>query len=311
MPPGLVRFRDGRIEPPWSCELIAAYQCNISCSHCNQASPIRRKGYPDAATVTRDFSRMAPIYHARYAKIVGGEPLLHPEFARVVEALRATGIADGILLLTNGMLLPRLPDASWKLLDRIEVSVYPETGVDADFIARMLDKATAMGVEIRFVAFDDFRVSFSRPGTDDENLIRRIYLTCKMARVWGCQVIHDGHFHKCVQSIHVPTVIGAPPESARLDAVPIDGGPDMRGRILDFLRSRQPLRACRHCLGVVGRVEPHRLVARADWLAEHDAPTEALVDFEALERLEAGEDLSPGQGRTVAENRIERARAVA
>lgn len=299
---GVARMRNGKIEPPYSCELIAAYQCNISCSHCNQASPIRKKGYPDAETVYRDFSRMARIYHARFAKIVGGEPLLHPDFAHVVRALRRSGISEQILLLTNGMLLDRMPEETWRLIDRIEVSVYPETPVDAAMIERMCRQADALGVTIKFVAFDHFRVSFSRPGTDDDNLIRRIYRTCKMAHVWGCQVIHNGHFHKCVQSIHVPAVIGAPPESAQRDGIRISDSPDLQDRIRRYLYSDEPLHACRHCLGVAGRIEAHRLVERGNWLAEHEEASEALIDFDTLRRLEEGLESELGGGRVIAEN---------
>lgn len=295
-PPDVARIVDGKIMPPYSCEVIAAYQCNIACARCNQASPIRHRGYAEPETVLRDFSRLARVYHASVVKIVGGEPLLHPDLPAVIRALRESGIGEKVLLLTNGMLLPRMTEETWRLLDRIEVSVYPDTGLDDQHMHAWAEAAESHGVELHFFRFDRFRVTFSRAGTRDENLVRRIYETCRLAHVWGCQNIHQGYFYKCVQSIHVPSIIGAPSESARQDGIRLTDDPGLRDELYRYLHSPEPLNACRHCLGVAGRLEDHRLVNRAEWLSGHDAPSEMLVDHERLRGLEAGQDYDFAQG---------------
>jgi hypothetical protein len=47
-------------------------------------------------------------------KIMGGEPLLHPEITRILEVLKTTGISRTIRLFTNGLLLHRMDDAFWR-----------------------------------------------------------------------------------------------------------------------------------------------------------------------------------------------------
>lgn len=298
--PAVVRLVDGKLEPPYSCEVIAAYQCNISCARCNQASPIRHRGYADPTTVRRDFSLLASVYRASVVKIVGGEPLLHPDLPAVIRALRQSGISKKVLLLTNGMLLSRMTEETWRLLDAIEVSVYPDSGLDDQHMRTWTEAADRHGVALRFVRFDRFRVTFSRSGTQDEDLVRRVYRTCRLAHVWGCQNIHQGYFYKCVQSIHVPAIVGAPPESARQDGIRLTDDPGLRDELYRYLHSPQPLHACRHCLGVAGRLEDHHLVDRAQWLSGHDAPTEHLLDYERLRGLEAGQDFDFAQGVPIA-----------
>ncbi|MEJ2038869.1 MAG: 4Fe-4S cluster-binding domain-containing protein, partial [Desulfosarcinaceae bacterium] len=180
-----------------SCEINAVDHCNITCLDCNHASPPLKAHFADPDRVYHDLSTLSKVYRADWLKIVGGEPLLHPDLPSLVDAVRRSGISKKILLVTNGLLLKQMPEAVWEAIDQLELSIYPETGLDEAKQMQIQEQARSHGVHLLRSTYSNFRRTFSITGTDDSNLVRRIYRTCKLANLWGCQSIHEGHLYKC------------------------------------------------------------------------------------------------------------------
>jgi hypothetical protein len=68
-------------------------------------------------------------YRFRELKIHGpGEPTLWKHFDAGVAALRQADLADCLVLETNGKSLDRISRQSWRHLDRVSISLYPEHG---------------------------------------------------------------------------------------------------------------------------------------------------------------------------------------
>jgi MoaA/NifB/PqqE/SkfB family radical SAM enzyme len=87
---------------PILAHLIVTRRCNLSCDYCNE--------YDDhSAPVPLDAlrRRIAALARLRTAIVTlsGGEPLLHPELAAVIQAIRQAGM--NVSLITNGFLLTR------------------------------------------------------------------------------------------------------------------------------------------------------------------------------------------------------------
>ena len=78
-----------------------------------------------ASALARDLSVAARVLAPRVFKLVGGEPLLHPELVELVEVARRAAIAPRISLTTNGLLLPRMSEPFWRGLDAVTISLYP------------------------------------------------------------------------------------------------------------------------------------------------------------------------------------------
>ena len=96
---------------PAICDVSVTNVCNAACDFCgfardkNLAGPRR---YIDLA----GFSRALPILRRRrirYMTFQGGEPLVHPEIAALVQAAAEAGIECG--LITNGWFLPERIEA--------------------------------------------------------------------------------------------------------------------------------------------------------------------------------------------------------
>lgn len=271
---------DGIIIPPTHLELIVTDHCNISCRNCNHASPIMVQWFADPDIVYRDFAILAKFYRPRFIKVLGGEPLLHPNLDRVIMAARASGICDNFLLTTNGILLNRASDAIWEAVDAVEVNLYPSQFKALENINLAKAKAKAFGKRLTVNRYDQFRATFSMQGTSDEALINQIYGTCKIANLWGCHAVKAGYFYKCPQSIYIPELTG---KLVASDRVEINESHSFQEQLLEFINSPIPLSACANCMGTVGILENHEMIPSRRWHTSIDKPLEELVDLDYLD----------------------------
>jgi organic radical activating enzyme len=193
---------DGKIQNG-QLELNVVENCNLTCRSCSHLSPILPKRRVDAATVEHDLRLLSGHYHAEWLKLVGGEPLLHPDLVSIADAIRRSGVADRIYLVTNGVLLPRMGPDLWEAMDWIEVSLYPGRSLSEEQQAGCWSAAGRAGTGLSFRRRDEFRTSYSEVGTADVTLSRAIYRTCAVAHQWKCHSVADGRFFKCPHS-YVP-----------------------------------------------------------------------------------------------------------
>ncbi|MGA3282062.1 MAG: 4Fe-4S cluster-binding domain-containing protein [Smithella sp.] len=279
-----------KIIPSNFCEINAVDHCNITCMDCNHASPAVKMRIANPDFVFRDLSTLSRYYRSPMIKILGGEPLLHPNILALVKEIRHSGISRKIRLVTNGILLPQMKDEVWKEIDEIEISVYPQTQhLLTSHMADIYQSARLHQVTIIRYFYANFRAAFSTIGTTDHALTQRIYNTCRFARLWGCQSIYEGYFFKCPHSIYIPDILDrAVSYDRREDGVRIIGTSAFSGKLKKFLSSRNPLRACRYCLGSVGMLRPHKLINTACLKSVYAVPIEEMVDYEKLLRLENG-----------------------
>lgn len=267
-------------------EVVVTHHCNLRCRACAYLSPVQHPDQADPRSLRRCLTALAGCFHASEARILGGEPLLHPRLADVLAAVRESGICDSIRLITNGVRLNRAPAQIWDALDEISVSVYPGCELDGTTIDSVRRTADAHGVRLKFKTFKLFRESYSETGTGDEDLVERVYRTCQMAHSWRCLTVWRDHLYRCPQSLFLPSAL----ESLDLadEGIPISTDPEFASRLLEFLEDPHPLAACRHCLGSVGALLPNTQVRRrVDWRMTQTPTTEELIDRKHLKHLEA------------------------
>jgi hypothetical protein len=276
----------GRISPPYSCEINAVDHCNIACMDCNHASPGAGKAVASPSAVLNDLSLLSRHYKSYALKIVGGEPLLHPDLLSLLRAVRESNICEYISLVTNGTLLSQMADEIWAELDEVELSIYPGTRPMLETHLPSVQRSAARHqVKLVISPYEEFRITFSTIGTADAGLTRRIYRNCRLANLWGCQSVHEGYFFKCPKCIYVPRILDAPVRyDYREDGLKITDSPDFLRQLSEYLGSQEPLSACRYCLGSSGKHRPHRLVKASEWVHIQARPIEELVDYGKLTR---------------------------
>ena len=125
--------------------------------------------FADPAAFVRDFEALATVFHSRELRIVGGEPLLHPDLPRFLAEARRIGIADSIVVYTNGVLLHRVPEQFWRLIDELRVSVYPgiRRRLDDEACARLCD---LHGVRLHFERYQTFGQTLIGKHIEDRRL---------------------------------------------------------------------------------------------------------------------------------------------
>lgn len=273
---------NGKIYNPNACEVNLVYHCNLSCRGCSHLSPIFTNYFVEPLQVFKDFSTLGKYYRSKYIKIIGGEPLLHPNLIEIIDAVRSSGVSEHIQVVTNGHLLAKIIDSFWQKVDEVCISVYPEKEVNLEHLEEIEYKARLHNVVLEYYYFDNFRESYSEVGTKDTELVQRIYTTCKIAHTWHSHTIAEGYFYKCPQSLFLPKVINKNILKDAQDGIKISNSSEFGEELLAYLNATEPLKSCYHCLGSVGKLFPHEQIARSQWRSQQQYSTEELIDREYL-----------------------------
>lgn len=261
-----------------SVEYSLTEHCNISCHACAHASPLLPEKFADIAAFARDFEALAKVLHTRELRIVGGEPLLHPELLQFLSEARRIGIADSIVIYTNGVLLHQVPDDFWRLIDELRISAYPgvRRRLDDEACARLCE---SHGVKLRIEHFKTFSQTLIGKRMEDRKLVKAIYRACHTAT--ECHTVHDGRFYKCPMAPIMASWLALRQidfESPATDGVALHDNPTLHRDLERYLDSTAPLAACSYCLGSSGEAVPHRQLDRAGCAAWVNEDSQASID---------------------------------
>jgi MoaA/NifB/PqqE/SkfB family radical SAM enzyme len=75
--------------------------CNFSCTHCIREEPVHGSFLP-FEVVEKVLAETQPYHNVNYVAFTGGEPTLHPDFAKIVQLVTTYGYRFGFV--TNGWL---------------------------------------------------------------------------------------------------------------------------------------------------------------------------------------------------------------
>lgn len=120
------------VQNPCSLEIHLAEHCNLNCIGCSHYAPLAEPGFCDLEALEESLNKLSKIRKSiGVIRLLGGEPLLNPDAARVFRLVRARFKDVKIVLVTNGLLLAsdKLPEAFWEEAKRCNVvvglTVYP------------------------------------------------------------------------------------------------------------------------------------------------------------------------------------------
>jgi hypothetical protein len=251
---------DGHIQTR-SLEAHIVDHCNLTCLECCSLSPLLPARFVDTQALSRDLTLAAKVLAPRIFKLVGGEPLLHPDLPELLACVRASGIARELSVTTSGLLLGRMPDAFWQRVDALTVSLYPRPRLAPDLIAHIEAQSARFGVRVNWKTQHSF-VNMTRhvPSSNDDDT-RMIYHDCWLRE--RCHMIRDGIFYTCTRPAHFATLHRDSGEFDQ-DGIALHDEPQMLNTLLTYLQREQPLRACFHCHGGSATLQPHRLMTRAE-----------------------------------------------
>lgn len=169
-------------------EYSAAWHCNLRCKGCSHLSNLVKKSVVgDRECFRRNLLRLKELFaHVETFRFVGGEPFLNPDLGGLVSEARSAFPAAEIVVVTNGLLIPRLKG---DVLDTIRennvtvyISAYPPTMAKKKEIAEALKNH---GVRYGFSRpIHQFQYEVGEtPGNGKEN-----YAHCSLMH---CHLLHD------------------------------------------------------------------------------------------------------------------------
>lgn len=257
-------------------EINAVLHCNLSCRGCSHASPAAARWFADPATVERDLRALSAAVAVGTIRVLGGEPLLHPDLTGVLAAVRASGIGARTRVVTNGVRL-HLTDWDWlALADEVHVSIYPGTAVRDAALAELERRCRHDNRDLLVKRYHAFRLVHPLTPLAPEDA-QAVFDTCQSAHVWNCHSVHEGAVYLCP--------VSAPPYAAAEDErCLIEPTATLRGRLESFLTRTRPLAACTNCLGTTGALVPHTQVPTGAW---HTASHAGVIDRAHLAALRA------------------------
>jgi organic radical activating enzyme len=143
----LVIGKDGKVHLP-HIRFYLAFGCNLKCEQCIYAF---QQGIVSKETLFDSFEKWSRKISAKLVRLYGGEPLLNPDIADIVIAVKNYWRHSQCLILTNGILLPRLPDSTIQIFAendvRIQISQHIDTQEYREILAQSLPRLKRFRVQ--------------------------------------------------------------------------------------------------------------------------------------------------------------------
>lgn len=83
-------------------------ECNMRCEQCSHLSPFMKGHFPKN-DIIQSMSAWSSRLHPLRVGLLGGEPLLHPDFVEIAIAARTIWAESKIIIVTNGLNITKLP----------------------------------------------------------------------------------------------------------------------------------------------------------------------------------------------------------
>lgn len=108
-------------------EIHLAEHCNLNCFCCGHFSTIAEEEYADLFAYEKDMKQLALVTGGGIDcfRLMGGEPLLHPNCKEFFKITRTHFPQSAIKLVTNGILLPKQKEDFWEYAKEYKVIISP------------------------------------------------------------------------------------------------------------------------------------------------------------------------------------------
>ncbi len=216
--------------------------CNMNCGGCTHFAPMADRWFADKERVTADFDRLKALFrNIREIRVMGGEPLLHPDCVSFLQIVRDAFPACRLALVTNGLLLARQSAEFWKACRAtrtiISLSVYPPVRPQVEMLtARCREER----VPLECVESGMFLARYIPEGNVD---VRKAFRFCR-GSWYFCPILREGRVYRCAMGCYA-----AYWNRAAKDGMPAEDGIALGSatgpEILDYLM--RPMPTCAYC----------------------------------------------------------------
>lgn len=176
--------------------------CNLNCKSCAHFSPVAEQSCISIDELEKMYKNLQPIYNKFFNSLhlMGGEPLLHPKIAQIIELTRNYFPKTEIQIVTNGIKVLQMPELFWKVCSKNHVTFYISQyplSIDYQKICEKLKK-----YRIKFIIskpIDSF-ICYLLDSKGKQNPSES-YKKCEYAGY--CIQLKDNKLFPCFQSAHI------------------------------------------------------------------------------------------------------------
>lgn len=176
-------------------EVHLTHQCNLNCASCTHYAPLYTgKYFKPIEEYMKEIAQLAALYQRSLYQIrlLGGEPLLHPDIISFCAATRYAFPYTSIEIVTNGILLPTMPQKFFDGLKKYDIGIYLSDYNLSPKIRECLQKS---GVQFRCGE----RPTFIKPALNlrGDQDYKATFYDCKQCMSDECTQLRDGKLYHC------------------------------------------------------------------------------------------------------------------
>jgi organic radical activating enzyme len=171
--------------------------CNLNCKGCSHFCPlVEEKVFKDIKVFKRDLNRLGEVFsNIESLRLMGGEPLLHPELLDFVIHSRKVFPRSDISIITNGILLKSQKDEFWEVLSKqnifLLINSYP-IRLDTKYIKK---KCAEFNVKYHLILHTTkFRKSVNAKPLNGKNT-KHTFNNCRI--IFNAPFLDDGFIYTC------------------------------------------------------------------------------------------------------------------
>ena len=278
--------RDGKIQN-FTCEINLTLHCNLSCRACSHMSPVAPKYFLEPKELKKDLSILSKYYHVDHVRLLGGEPLLHPNIPEIADIVLTSGITEWVRVVTNGVLLSKMEDSFWESINEVHITLYPGKEMTREELELCLEKSQKYNVGFQINPVNHFRECFSVFPNDDRALLNRIYKTCLTVHFFRSHTFHKGYLYKCPEALFLPMFLDRSDlQPHELDGIKIEDRADFAEDLLAYLENDTPPQSCKYCTGFVGKPFAVEYMKRKEWWTTQNRTIKNMLSEKDLAMLE-------------------------
>lgn len=222
--------------------------CTLKCDGCGSKSELKstKASFIPVDVFKADIESAAKFMQVHEFIISGGEPLLHKNLIDLLKIVKSSKIAEIVRVTTNGQLINRQPEEFWKNIDKMVLSLYPNTPIDNEYVLTYAEeKCKRYNIQLELNTPSEFMRIYAP--IDERRDTNKIYRECKIAHEIGCHTLDRGRYYKCYGPI--------------INKIEEDGVPIEESAIREYIENKTiPLKSCYSCFGTSGPKIPHRQV---------------------------------------------------
>lgn len=229
-------------------EIHISDDCNLNCKGCYHFAPLAKKGsIYNIDQFEKDLRRIYSVFgkDIEWVHLLGGEPLLNVNVNSYIEIARDCLPEIQITLITNGILLMKMPDSFFEVCKKndvlIDLTIYP---IDLNY-ERIQKYVAEKGCKLR--VFGDKSGDKGMRNTSlnktSKTSAKKNFLRCRTAGI--CNSIKDGKIYYCSIPAYICIFNKYFNENFDNSEDGIDIHNHTATEILDFLRS--PHNFCKYC----------------------------------------------------------------